>query len=980
MKKSNENRPFVRRFFIIVFAVLLPFLAASSCGKETAQNEIIDYSARLSYRDIPGITAEEIAAIDEIRVKRGSLSYAMNHTTECFPSDNGIGGYSSLFCEWLSGLFGILFYPEIVEWDELVSGLASFQFDFSGELTATDERQKIYFMTDPIAERPIKIMYITGKNPLPANSRNPVYAFLDGTTTHDLVSPYLDGDYNSLFVGDYTAAYNALKSGAANAFFEDGPAEAAFVSYGDVVAEDFFPLIYSPVSMATQNPELSPIISVVQKALESGAVYHLTTLYNEGYHDYLKQKLYMQLTQEEKEYIRLHNTSGTAISLAAEYDNYPAAFYNSYDRAWQGVALDILKEVQLYTGLHFEIKHEPYTEWHDILRMLEAGDASMVTELMKAQSREGHFLWADVPYLHDYYALLSATEYRNLNANEVLYSRVGLVADSAYADIFHLWFPHHMNTVEYTSNIDALNALAKGEVDLLMATSNQLLSVVNYLERPGFKVNIFFNHPSDSYFGFNINEATLCSIISKTQKIINTDDIFKAWERKVFDYRRKIAQARQPWLIGSIALLACMLSLVFILLNRYRREEKRLELLVKERTKELVAASEAAIAASHYKSEFLATMSHEIRTPINAVTGMTAIARSSSDLDRIYDCLDKINMASRQLLGLINDILDMSKIEAKRFDLVHEPFALESMARNVSSIIDVRTNEKKQKFLVDLAPDLPAVVVGDEVRFSQILLNLLSNAVKFTPEEGEICMTLRRLGEQSGKEEIEVSVQDSGIGITEEQKAKLFNAFVQANSSTVKQYGGTGLGLAISKSIAELMGGSISVQSEYGKGSCFTVRVFFELGTRESLEALHTSKVTEEYNFTGRTILLVEDIEINREIVTAVLEETGVTIDCAENGKKAVEMFSAAPERYDLIFMDLQMPVMDGYEATIAIRTIESLNERNKLLPIPIIAMTANAFMEDVAKCKEVGMNDHLAKPIEVSALLGIANKYLNML
>jgi signal transduction histidine kinase/CheY-like chemotaxis protein len=456
---------------------------------------------------------------------------------------------------------------------------------------------------------------------------------------------------------------------------------------------------------------------------------------------------------------------------------------------------------------------------------------------------------------------------------------------------------------------------------------------------------------------------------------VNTRETFDRWERRVFDYRSKMVQAQRPWLFGVLALLLIVLSLVFIMLQRRLREGRRLELLVGERTRELESASKAALAASRAKSEFLANMSHEIRTPINAVTGMTAIARSSGDLNRIYDCLDKIGAASRQLLGLINDILDMSKIEAKKFDLAYEPFSLESMMSNVGSIIGVRTTERKQIFTIDIAPDIPPAVIGDEMRLSQIVINLLSNAVKFTPEGGEIRLTLKRMGAYNGKEQLEITVKDSGIGITEEQQRRLFSAFEQADSGTAKRFGGTGLGLAISKSLAELMGGGISVESSPGKGSCFTVIVALDSGSCDLLQAVQANKATSEFHFNGQRLLLVEDVPINREIVIALLEDTKITIDCAEDGKIAVDMFCANPDHYNMIFMDVQMPIMDGYDATIAIREFETRMKRTN--GVPIIAMTANAFAEDVQHCLKVGMNGHVAKPIEVQAMLNIVVKYL---
>jgi signal transduction histidine kinase/AmiR/NasT family two-component response regulator len=968
--------------------IMMVFLAISISGCAKPEKRVSpEYSNFYSYQEIPGVTAEEIDSIEQIKMQRGvgqrDFVYGMNYSTEAFPNDDkNVGGYSALFCDWLSDLFGIRFRPKIVSWDDLIDGLSELEIDFTGELTATDERRNRYFMTDTIAERSIKIMRIMGSEPLSILGKvRPLrYAFLEGTTAQDLVSPYLSDNFESLLVGDYETAYQVLKTGVADAFFEDGPAEAAFDLYGNVEAEDFYPLIYGPVSMTTENPELAPFIAVVQKALDAGMIYHLTRLYNQGYRDYLKHRLMVQLTTEENEYIRLHNTPETAVKIAVEYDNYPSSFYNTHDKKWQGVALDILSEIEHFTGLSFVIGNELYTEWPDLMQMLTESNVSMITELFWLPERVGHFLWSDMPYQHDFYALLSAVEYENVNVNEVLYSRVGLIQGSAYADIFQRWFPRHTNTVKYISNINAFDGLAQGEVDLVMATQNQLLSIVNYLERPGYKANIVFNHPSDSYFGFNLNEVLLCSIVSKAQRLVSTDEIFNRWERTVFDYRRKMAEVQRPWLIGVSVLLLGILSLVAIMFRRNSRQGKRLEQLVRKRTRELEAASDQAQAASRTKSEFLANMSHEIRTPINAVTGMTTIARSSTDLNRIYDCLDKIGSASRQLLGLINDILDMSKIEARKFDLAYEPFSLENMINNVSSIIGVRTTEKKQHFTVVIAPDIPKAVIGDEMRLSQILINLLSNAVKFTPKGGDIWLTFKRIGTRNGKEEIEASVRDTGIGITEQQKARLFNAFVQADSSTAKRFGGTGLGLAITKSLAELMGGSITIESVPDRGSCFTVRVLLASGSCDLLQAPHVGKVPADFNFKDQTVLLVEDVPINREIVIALLEDTNVKIECAENGKAAVDVFCAGPDNYDMVFMDVQMPVMDGYDATIAIREFEAkMGGKDEARPhgIPIIAMTANAFAEDVEHCLKAGMNGHVAKPIEIDALLSIMDKYL---
>jgi signal transduction histidine kinase/ActR/RegA family two-component response regulator len=980
MEYTYYKRGFVLKFkgfFIVFFAVFQILAAFTGCSRRTESigHQYVNFP---SYKDIPGITEEEIAAIERIREQQPQgFIYAMTYSTECFiNNDNSIGGFSASFCQWLSGIFGIPFTPKILEWDELIAGLADGTVDFTGELSATEERQETYFMTGAIAERPKKIMRLEDSRPISTllKTRPIVYAFLEGSVTYDMLVHYLPEGHKTLFVNDIEKAYLALSDGKADAFLVDGSMEAAFDFYGDIVARDFYPLTYGPVSFTTQRPELSAFISVMDKAMEAGIVYNLTSMYNDGYHDYRRQRLFMQLSREEIEFIRAHSTDDNPVKIAAEYDNYPVSFFNRYENEWQGIAFDVMHEIGNFTGLNFKMVHSDSVEWPELLQMLEDGTVSMNMELLQSENRKNRFLWADEPYQQDFYALISAAEYKDLNVNEVLYSRVGLIKDTAYTEMFLQWFPRHTNIVEYLSNLDAFQGLTEGEVDLVMASKNQLLSIINYLEMPGFKTNIIFNHPSDSYFGFNINETLLRSIVSKTQKHVNTEEIFNHWNHRVFDYRRKMAQARQPWLIGTSALLLIVLSLVAIILSRNLREGKELEMLVHKRTKELEIATEAAQTASRTKSEFLANMSHEIRTPINAVTGMTTIARSSNDINRIYDCLDKISLASHQLLQLINDILDMSKIEARKFELTHEPFDLRATVNNIGNIINIRTTEKNQIFTVELEPGLPEVVIGDEMRFSQILLNLLSNAVKFTREQGEVRMTMRLLGTIGNNEQIEVIVQDNGIGISPAQAARLFNPFVQADSGTAKRFGGTGLGLAICKNIAKLMGGDITVESRPGVGSTFTVHVLFEKGVCELIKKPQDMKKPSDYNFKDRTLLLAEDVPINREIVIALLEETGIAIECAENGHEAVDKYTANPQKYDIIFMDIQMPVMDGYDASMAIRTFE---KEKAVRNVPIIAMTANAFADDVAHCLKTGMNSHIAKPIEVEVMLNITEKYL---
>jgi signal transduction histidine kinase len=394
-------------------------------------------------------------------------------------------------------------------------------------------------------------------------------------------------------------------------------------------------------------------------------------------------------------------------------------------------------------------------------------------------------------------------------------------------------------------------------------------------------------------------------------------------------------------------------------------------LLAKFQNAIYIAEKEKAENANRAKSDFLANMSPEIRTPLNAIIGMTTVGRSASGLEKKEDAFKKIEDASAHLLGIINDILDMSKIEANKLELSPAVFNFEEMIQKVTGIINFRIVEKNQEFIVDLDKNIPRKLLCDDQLLSQIITNLLGNAVKFTPRLGRISLIARLLKKEEDTCDIQIEVSDTGIGISEEQQTRLFTLFEQAENNTTRKYGGTGLGLSISQRIAELMGSEIIVASEVGKGSVFSFTIQAKIPGPEMQDESLSSR--EADRFEGFRVLLAEDVEINSEILLALLEPTLISIDCAENGLEALNTFKDNPERYDLIFMDIQMPVMDGYEAT---RRIRALNTP-KALEIPIVAMTANVFREDIEHCLEAGMNDHLGKPLDFDQVSEVLRKYL---
>ncbi|MCL1865266.1 MAG: response regulator [Spirochaetes bacterium] len=524
--------------------------------------------------------------------------------------------------------------------------------------------------------------------------------------------------------------------------------------------------------------------------------------------------------------------------------------------------------------------------------------------------------------------------------------------------------------------------------------------------------------------------------------------------------------------------------------------------------KERAAALKQAIDASRAKSDFLSNMSHEIRTPMNAIIGMTGIGKLSNSIEKKDYAFNKIDNASKHLLGVINNILDMSKIEANKLELSPVNFEFEVMLKKVVNIINFRVDERHQKFYVNIDKNIPSSLIGDDRWLAQIITNLLSNAVKFTPDEGEIHLNSRLISEEAGGMcRLQIDITDTGIGISDEHKKRLFHSFEQAEANTSRKFGGTGLGLAISKHIVELMGGKIWVESEQGKGSKFAftvllkrdsdkhkplldegvnwnnIRIFtvddepqireFFMNVSANLgidcvvaasgeEAVDMLALDDHYNFyfidwklpgmngielarqirakttnksiitifssadrsiiednaraagvdkflekplfqstivdllnetlghekavrqtkndkeledfSMHTILLVEDMEINREIMMAMMEPVNLNIECAENGVVALKMFEASPEKYDIIFMDVQMPEMDGYETTQRIRRLNTPRAKE----IPIIAMTANVFREDIEQCLMSGMNAHVGKPIDFDEVMSMLRKYLN--
>ena len=1243
---------------IFVFTSLLLILFFPGCG--AVPREDFDAYSIATYRDIPGVSDEEIEAIDRIRASRGKFSFGQMEETEAFILPDGTyAGFTAELCKLLSRLFEIEFSLELHDWDTLKSGIDGQLIDFTGDLTPTQERMQIYAMTHPIAERTLRIFTYIGNNSIltekDVNGLN--IGSLAGTIDTEQVQRYYpELIFRTVEVESFDEAAQMLRSGDIDAFISEGVIDPFFDEYGFINSKEFFPLVYTSVSLTTANPELKPIIEVFNKYLSAGGIDILYDYYKEGNKEYARNKLSKSLTAEEKSFVDSLLARGGTVKVALEQDNYPVCFYDNEEKNFQGIAVDVLEQIGELIGIEFEVANDEKTSWSEILDMLRSGEASMVSQLLYSEERKGNFLWTGEPYASSYYALLSKSSYPSIASYRVVRAKVGAINQSAFADKYNEWFPDNDNLTLYEDQIDVLDALESGDIDLLIGSDYLLLMQQNYREKPGFKINIRFGSPMHSYFGFNVNETLLCSIVDKAQFYVDLATISNDWTSRGYDYAKNLAHQRSLYFAAIAVVLSLALILTGYFLHRNRKlnagldqkvkditldiqatvaqlqavisnyagviwsvnkdgvitlfdglylnsigvtpdflegkklesareknrhldiienvrktfeegeqdwvaeidgkmfhsktsrihddeghvngvvgsthditetmqlqneledalkkaeaavndlekaqitvsamfsanpqinilfdnefkvidcnpaaiefmgfgtkedmlegfvarmissipefqadgrqsismqerlmtaakegynkfetelniiNEKRMlnvELIripygdsfglvgyifdvteVRERESELIRrdqqlseAVEEARAANRAKSDFLSNMSHEIRTPLNAILGITEIQLLNENLEpAVKEGLGKIYSSGDLLLGIINDILDLSKIEAGKMELVIANYEIASLLSDTAQLNMMRIGSKPIAFDLDVDENTPTVLIGDELRVKQILNNLLSNAFKYTAEGTVNLAVTAETHDESAGALLIFRVSDTGQGMTEEQVAKLFDQYSRFNQQANRSTEGTGLGMSITQNLIRMMNGEITVDSEPGKGSVFTVRLpqgvagSGVLG-KEMTDNLHQFRqssraqmkrvqITREPMPYGR-VLIVDDVETNIFVATGLMAPYGLRVDSAGSGFEAIDKINDG-NIYDIVFMDHMMPKMDGMEATKKIR--------NDGYGHPIVALTANAVIGQSDLFLSNGFDDFISKPIDIRQLNTVLNKFI---
>lgn len=675
--------------------------------------------------------------------------------------------------------------------------------------------------------------------------------------------------------------------------------------------------------------------------------------------------------------IQPDNCYEDTLRVVTDKDYRPYSFYDENGR-FSGYDVELITLIANKLHMNLDLN---FMTWEEGIAIATTGGADVLMTCGHSDSFDGveNLLKTEITSM-DEFAVYSRKPVSNLSALHG--KRIAIMTNGnvepQMEKLSLLQYCTH-----YADNKSAMQALIDGEADFAVMRQAVGTMILEDLDSRDINAYISAGH---SYMCFCVDKnkpELAASINASIEDLIlagEYDKLCKKWLTTfVRPYTLKEVLEQNLWILILFFLLVGVgIFLIF------RDKQREINNLRKEQDmqKRLEEALSLAQSANIAKTTFLNNMSHDIRTPMNAIIGYTGLAISHiDDSDLVKNYLSKIKKSSGHLLSLINDVLDMSRIESGKINIEEKSEDLTDIIATLTDIVYADINSKQQNFAVDTADIADKFIMCDRLRLNQVLLNILSNAIKYTAPGGNISMRIAELSvSPSGYATYEFRIRDNGIGMDQDFQKAIFEPFTRAKSSTLSGIQGTGLGMAITKNLVDMMGGSIKVASELGKGTEIVATFDFKLASQLEENKLDAGAVcredrpeSETFDLTGRKILLVEDNELNREIATMILEEYGCNVTPAEDGNVAVRIMSEAREGdFDLVLMDVQMPTIDGYEATRRIRALGTGISR-----IPIIAMTANAFEEDRRAALDAGMDDHIAKPIDIGNLKQVLSKFI---
>ena len=677
------------------------------------------------------------------------------------------------------------------------------------------------------------------------------------------------------------------------------------------------------------------------------------------------------LTDAEKAWLKQH--AGLKIAVR---ENWPPFEFDENGKP-RGLVLDLVKKIEDRLDYQFKIVQVP--DWSNVEDNLEHGKVDVIPGLTRTPSRQNRFLFSR-SYLSLPIVLVIRDDSHFVgDLRELKKQRVGVVRN--YASQEYLLINHpDLNIYPVESVEQGLLALSNGDLDVMVTQIPSVSYTVAKLGLSNLRITSITPYQYELRLGIRPDMPELQRILNKALASISKheyDSIYNRWIH--LDVQRDIDYT----VVRRVVMVALVVIAVFLYWNRKlsREVEERIrsedalrlsEEKLRQSMQEAEQLAREAEAANRAKSEFLANMSHEIRTPMNAVMGYAELLESSITEPRQRTYLDSIKSGSRSLLTLINDILDLSRIEAGKMRLEVGPMDVERLLEDVRRIFAMRAESRGLTLRVDIEGELPPVMLLDETRLRQVLFNLVGNAIKFT-HQGSVIIRARSApdiaAEPSSSCVLVIEVEDTGIGIPVDQQIRIFEAFEQQEGQSNRQYGGTGLGLAISRKLVEMMGGELQVQSEPGRGSLFTIRLSHVETSVTDLSDAGPDHGAHDYRFSPALILVADDNETNRRLVRDMLTPYGLRIIEAENGHQAVER--ARQDKPDLVLLDIRMPLMDGYECRAA------LHDDPDSAHIPVIALTASVMAEDSHRIRDAHFDGFLRKPVSRAEILEALSRFL---